>query len=86
MKVEIGGVEMEIPHIVTGLTKDPFACEPVVPKAYALNAVELLELPPCPEHTHYRGFDAPGYRCSWCWRSHMAVLRRVFVGRAARGR
>lgn len=84
MIIEIAGQDVEIPRIVTGLTKDPWQCEPVEPKRHALNRIELEELPKCQAHPHYRGFAQPDWRCGRCWDNYGRVLRNDYQRRAAR--
>jgi hypothetical protein len=84
MLVEIAGHWVEIEGIQTGLTKNPFDCEPVVPMPKRVNWVKAEGLPVCPEHEHYTGFQPPDRRCAQCWRNHLELKRGDFVRRAAR--
>jgi hypothetical protein len=83
MLVEIAGEWVEIEGIVTGLTKNPFDCEPVIPMPRRVNWLKAEGLAPCAEHEHYSGFEPPTVRCAKCWRNHLELKRRDWTNRHA---
>jgi hypothetical protein len=77
VKIRILGHELEVPHIMTGLTKDPFACDPVVPRIQ-FNTIEALGLEVCQEHNYFTGSGAPSTRCALCWKNYREILARAY--------
>jgi hypothetical protein len=81
--VVIAGQVVTLHAIRTGLTADPFACEPVIAEPHACIPLDALGLGRCREHDHYRGTTPPAGRCSTCWRLWNELQRNLYVARCA---
>lgn len=85
MLVEIAGHWVDVEGIQTGLTKDPFACEPVIEHPRRFNWVRAEGLEVCASHEFYGGREPPSSRCALCWKNHLELKRLDYTNRHAAG-